>query len=484
MENLLLDNINKILDQIANKVKEAEENFVAASKGMVAGCLKLFLKDGSIIDCENCGTQGIVIPPMSQVERFETCANFVLVVEKEATFRSFVADQWWKETFEHKNQIYSRKCILITGKGYPDVASRVLLNKLSKLTTNNANESRFFSFDEEDNSLNTNDVNKIVHSVEQSEFFFNNDFDPEDLKNHENEEMNFYENEEIHKVFDNNPSKQNNYLNSLMETALLNNPEEILFKNEHLIKPSNGSEQLVPLFNENWEREFIVEDCDELMFDFENEDTNVEEINDFEMNFENNFEMENFSSPKIQHNILKRESLNLFNQPENHLNRSSVEIPTAFVEEDFDFNNEFENEVEILNNDMSYFKNEYDNWNEDVNLLPCYCLADGDPHGIDIVLTYKFGSQAMAHDALNLCCKNLIWLGISYDDIKLKLHQERRSENFLLNENSFSKNLIKLSDTDIKKCFQMLAKLKENKFWRAQISKILHFGYKAEIQAM
>ncbi|XP_078430074.1 spo11/DNA topoisomerase VI, subunit A protein isoform X2 [Wolffia australiana] len=48
--------------------------------------------------------------------------------------------------------------------------------------------------------------------------------------------------------------------------------------------------------------------------------------------------------------------------------------------------------------------------------LPVYCLVDCDPYGIDILMTYKFGSTQMAFDARLMCVPEVYWLGVLPSD--------------------------------------------------------------------
>ncbi|KAJ3045360.1 endodeoxyribonuclease [Rhizophlyctis rosea] len=96
---------------------------VAASKGLVSGALKIHMKDGSFIDCDQAGDQGLLIPPSEQIADLMTNAKFVLVVEKEATFRTLLS-------IGCASQL--GPCIIITGKGYPDVSTRKLVRRLSE----------------------------------------------------------------------------------------------------------------------------------------------------------------------------------------------------------------------------------------------------------------------------------------------------------------------------------------------------------------
>lgn len=48
----------------------------------------------------------------------------------------------------------------------------------------------------------------------------------------------------------------------------------------------------------------------------------------------------------------------------------------------------------------------------DILHLKAYILVDADPHGIEIMFTYKFGSLNLSHIADELACPKLIWMGL------------------------------------------------------------------------
>ncbi|KAJ1661028.1 endodeoxyribonuclease [Dispira simplex] len=49
--------------------------------------------------------------------------------------------------------------------------------------------------------------------------------------------------------------------------------------------------------------------------------------------------------------------------------------------------------------------------------VPIVALTDGDPHGIEILCTYKFGSKALGFDSAQLAVPTLRWFGIHRYDI-------------------------------------------------------------------
>lgn len=48
--------------------------------------------------------------------------------------------------------------------------------------------------------------------------------------------------------------------------------------------------------------------------------------------------------------------------------------------------------------------------------LPILCVVDCDPHGIDIMRTYKYGSRSLSHEE-NATVPDLQWLGVKMEDI-------------------------------------------------------------------
>ncbi|CAM8956745.1 unnamed protein product [Rhodiola kirilowii] len=98
---------------------------MASSRGAVAGRLKLQEPGKEIIDCSECGLSGFDISgDLDLVDRLiiTTDARYIILIEKHAVFQRLAEDRIF-------NQIPS---ILITAKGYPDIATRMMLHKLSR----------------------------------------------------------------------------------------------------------------------------------------------------------------------------------------------------------------------------------------------------------------------------------------------------------------------------------------------------------------
>jgi len=100
----------------------ASLNVVASEKGQVVGRVS-FKEAGDLIDCTKMGIGGKSIPPhMDRVTELKGDAKFVLLVEKEAAFMRLSEDRFYN----------TYPCIVITGKGQPDVATRMFLKKVKE----------------------------------------------------------------------------------------------------------------------------------------------------------------------------------------------------------------------------------------------------------------------------------------------------------------------------------------------------------------
>ncbi|CAK7335609.1 unnamed protein product [Dovyalis caffra] len=98
---------------------------MASSRGIVAGRLLLQEPDKEVVDCSECGSSGYAISgDLNLLDRLvmKTDARYIIIVEKHAIFQRLAEDRVF-------NQIPS---ILITAKGYPDIATRFLLHRMSQ----------------------------------------------------------------------------------------------------------------------------------------------------------------------------------------------------------------------------------------------------------------------------------------------------------------------------------------------------------------
>ncbi|KAF3318369.1 hypothetical protein TWF173_007785 [Orbilia oligospora] len=116
--------VDKLVDDIASAlgVPRRSLHITAAAKGLVCGDLSIFKTDGSIINC-NIEGEGVLIPSSTDIEKVEIRdSDTVLIIEKEAIFRTLAESGDWKRL--------PGRPILICGKGYPDIATRELAHYL------------------------------------------------------------------------------------------------------------------------------------------------------------------------------------------------------------------------------------------------------------------------------------------------------------------------------------------------------------------
>ncbi|GLJ49442.1 hypothetical protein SUGI_1046990 [Cryptomeria japonica] len=100
-------------------------NVVSPSKGLVMGWLR-FIEFGREVDCTRNICTAYVIPMhVEQVQNITSLAKYILVVEKETVFQRLANDGFCKQN----------QCIVISGRGYPDVSTRrflrLLINELN-----------------------------------------------------------------------------------------------------------------------------------------------------------------------------------------------------------------------------------------------------------------------------------------------------------------------------------------------------------------
>ncbi|XP_067033456.1 meiotic recombination protein SPO11-like [Acropora muricata] len=104
--------------------------------------------------------------------------------------------------------------------------------------------------------------------------------------------------------------------------------------------------------------------------------------------------------------------------------------------------------------------------------IPVLGLVDADPHGVEILSVYKFGSKALSFDSHNLTVPIIKWLGVLPSDIeRLAIPGDKR---------------IPLTERDRTKARELLERpyIKVQKPWAQEIEAMLSMGYKAEIQAL
>ncbi|XP_065862630.1 meiotic recombination protein SPO11-1 isoform X2 [Euphorbia lathyris] len=95
-------------------------NVVPVGNGLVMGWLR-FVEAGRKFDCINCPSKAHPIPVhVDEVKDIVSVAKYILVVEKESVFQRLANDRFCN----------SNHCIVITGRGYPDIPTRRFLRLL------------------------------------------------------------------------------------------------------------------------------------------------------------------------------------------------------------------------------------------------------------------------------------------------------------------------------------------------------------------
>lgn len=95
----------------------------------MAGAFNICRRDGSTVSAAN-EKEGLLVPLLKNVLSIEMSAvKWMLVIEKEASFRSIVASSFWDNV--------STRGVMMTGKGYPDIATRALLHFMTTASPQN-----------------------------------------------------------------------------------------------------------------------------------------------------------------------------------------------------------------------------------------------------------------------------------------------------------------------------------------------------------
>lgn len=117
------DPIIEDLEASLNLLRE-ELHLAASSKGVIAG--NMTIKDGDdTIDLTKMGSGGWGVPSNVEPDRIEIKklkAKYVLFIEKDAVWKRFNEDKFWKKN----------KCLIITGRGQPSRAERRFVQRLNK----------------------------------------------------------------------------------------------------------------------------------------------------------------------------------------------------------------------------------------------------------------------------------------------------------------------------------------------------------------
>lgn len=111
-----------VLDDVACMIgcTRTSLHVVASDKGLVVGRIQ-YREAGDYIDCTRMGVGGKAIPPyIDKITDITSDAEFIILVEKEAAYMRLAEDRFYNKY----------PSIVITGKGQPDVATRLFLRKI------------------------------------------------------------------------------------------------------------------------------------------------------------------------------------------------------------------------------------------------------------------------------------------------------------------------------------------------------------------
>ncbi|NWF95148.1 MAG: hypothetical protein HXY34_03315, partial [Candidatus Thorarchaeota archaeon] len=115
---------DKIIEDVASMLSTTRDSVhvVASARGSAMG--RVLIRDGGdTIDLTKMGTGGWAITPfLDQVEIIESDAEFILLSEKDAAVMRLAEAKYWNR----------QPCIVITGKGSGDMATRMFLKRLVK----------------------------------------------------------------------------------------------------------------------------------------------------------------------------------------------------------------------------------------------------------------------------------------------------------------------------------------------------------------
>ena len=115
---------DKIIEDVASMIQTTRDSvhIIASARGSAMG--RVTIRDGGdLIDLTKMGTGGWAVTPfLDQLEIVESDAEFILLSEKDAAVMRLSEAKYWNR----------QPCIVITGKGSGDIATRAFLKMLVK----------------------------------------------------------------------------------------------------------------------------------------------------------------------------------------------------------------------------------------------------------------------------------------------------------------------------------------------------------------
>ncbi|KAJ3692591.1 hypothetical protein LUZ60_011686 [Juncus effusus] len=119
--------VNSTIQDLVTMLKCTRQSLgvMASSRGAITGRIILHGNGEESLDCTALGPAGHAITgDLNYLQNlsFQSDARYIIVVEKDAVFQRLAEDRIFSQI----------PCVLITAKGYPDIASRLLLRRLSE----------------------------------------------------------------------------------------------------------------------------------------------------------------------------------------------------------------------------------------------------------------------------------------------------------------------------------------------------------------
>jgi meiotic recombination protein SPO11 len=117
--------VDRYVDDLACTfgITRSQLNVTAAAKGLVAGNFTLHREKGHQVNGMN-DKEGMLVPTIGENDTLDlTSIHWILIIEKEATFRSLMSSPQWGEL--------GSQGVIVTAKGYPDLSSRKFLRQLA-----------------------------------------------------------------------------------------------------------------------------------------------------------------------------------------------------------------------------------------------------------------------------------------------------------------------------------------------------------------
>lgn len=111
---------------------------------------------------------------------------------------------------------------------------------------------------------------------------------------------------------------------------------------------------------------------------------------------------------------------------------------------------------------------------------PIFCLTDGDPDGMRIMSTYKYGSVAQAHENMRLCAADINWLGLRVGELATKKTDGATDDDIAITMRSRDRKRAR----DMLKRSPAFALDRVDAPWGSELQKMLMLNLKAEIEIL